>query len=305
MAAEWKEFVKPGIVQFMAFPETMGGDGAIAETAAAILGGGFFEVLEVGPVNDAAERSRLRARVQEAGGCLALAAQPMLLKGKHDLNSLDGGVRTRAVDAVRAAIAQARELSAVGVAVLSGPDPGPGLRTRAMDALAGSVLAICREAGDLPVHLEVFDFDVDKKCLIGPTAPAAAWARDLRERARNFGLMLDLSHLPLQRESVPAALAAAKDVLTHVHVGNCVIADPKHPQYGDQHPRFGLPGGENGAAQLAEFLSGLFEIGYLGRGGRRIVSVEVKPVPGETSAELLAQTMRTWESAWREVRLPA
>ena len=301
----WKEHVRPGIVQFMAWPETMGGEGPIAETAAAILEEGFFEVIEVGPVNGSRERASLRERVAAAGGVVAFAAQPILLKGKLDLNSLEPAERRKAVDAVRTGLEQARELGAAGLAVLSGPDPGPERRARAMDALTESILAICGEAGGMSVHLEVFDFDVDKRCLVGPTAPAAAWARDVRGRAANFGLMLDLSHLPLQRESIREALAEARDVLTHVHVGNCVLRDPKHPQYGDQHPRFGLPGGENDAPQLAEFLSGLFEIGYLGAGERRIVSVEVKPVPGETSAELLAATRRTWEAAWSEVKIPS
>jgi hypothetical protein len=38
---------------------------------------------------------------------------------------------------------------------------------------------------------------------------------------------------------------------------------PGRPGYGDQHPRFGFPGGENGVEELAAFLRGLFEIGYL------------------------------------------
>ena len=48
-----------------------------------------------------------------------------------------------------------------------------------------------------------------------------------------------------------------------------------------------------------------FCVGYLKPGVRRIVSIEVKPGPGETSEELLAHTKRTWEAAWARVKLPA
>ncbi len=305
MSRPWIPYVQLGIVHFMVYPEMMGGEGAIAETAAVLLSDGFFEVLEVGPVNEAGERARLREVVKSRHATLAFACQPILLSGKLNLNALGSAERARAVNAVRAAIQHARELGAVGLAVVSGSNPALADRHAATDALADSLVSICREAGSLPVHLEVFDYDVDKKCLIGPTAAAVDLARRVRAHASNFGLMLDLSHLPLQHERSREALTAARDVLTHAHVGNCVLKDPKHPRYGDQHPRFGLEGGENDVPELVEFLSVLFEVGYLKRGPRRMVSIEVKPGPDETSDDLLAHTKRTWEAAWARVRIPA
>ena len=81
------------------------------------------------------------------------------------------------------------------------------------------------------------------------------------------------------------------------------MKDSRHPQYGDLHPRFGIDGGENGVPELADFFAALFEVGYLGGGVRRIVSVEVKPVPGEASADLIAQTKRTWAEAWERAKV--
>jgi hypothetical protein len=94
-----------------------------------------------------------------------------------------------------------------------------------------------------------------------------------------------------------------KEHLVHAHVGNCVKA-PGRPGYGDQHPRFGFPGGENGVAELTAFLRGLFEIGYLKKtpdGGKPWVGIEVKPMPGETSDMVLANTKRAWIEAWARV----
>jgi len=91
--------------------------------------------------------------------------------------------------------------------------------------------------------------------------------------------MLDLSHLPLQGETSKEALQVIKDHVMHIHIGNCVKKEG-HPAYGDQHPRFGLPGGENDVPEIVEFLRELFHIGYLGEGKRPVVAFEVNPCPG-------------------------
>jgi len=154
----------------------------------------------------------------------------------------------------------------------------------------------------MPVVLETFDrVPFGKNCLAGPTAEAVTLAQHLREKHPSFGLMIDLSHLPLLGETPQASLTAAKDVLVHVHIGNCVLRDPAHPAYGDNHPRFGCEGGENGASELAEFLRTLLDIGYLDPAHRRGVSFEVKPMPGESSSVVIANAKRTLAAAWRMV----
>jgi hypothetical protein len=73
------------------------------------------------------------------------------------------------------------------------------------------------------------------------------------------------------------------------------------PSAGDQHPRFGLPGGENDVPQLTAFLRSLFQIGYLNespKGDLPVVAFEVKPLPGEISEVVLANTKRVWREAW-------
>jgi len=135
MSRPWIPYVQLGIVHFMVYPEMMGGEGAIAETAAVLLSDGFFEVLEVGPVNEAGERARLREVVKSRHATLAFACQPILLSGKLNLNALGSAERARAVNAVRAAIQHARELGAVGLAVVSGSNPALADRHAATDAL--------------------------------------------------------------------------------------------------------------------------------------------------------------------------
>jgi sugar phosphate isomerase/epimerase len=110
--------------------------------------------------------------------------------------------------------------------------------------------------------------------------------------------MLDLSHFPLQHETPRDALYAARDHLVHAHMGNCMMRDPGLAGYGDQHPRFGIPGGENGVPQLAEYLRVLREIGYLNEKNPQILSFEVKPLGDETSGIVIANAKRALREAW-------
>jgi len=114
----------------------------------------------------------------------------------------------------------------------------------------------------------------------------------------NFGLMGDLSHIPIIHETIRENLLPVKDYIKHAHMGNCMIKDKNDPAYGDAHPRFGYPGGENDVDELVEYLEVLLEIGYLDPNNRRILSFEVKPVGDEDADIVVANAKRTLNLAW-------
>ena len=288
-----------GIVHFMAFPECMQGDGPILESLTAIAEDPFFSAIEVTRINDAAVRSSAATLLRAAGLGIGFGCQPMLLGGRHDLNSLDDTQRRAAIDVCLQGLEQAAQLGATQLAVLSGPNPGEIDRDAAVDALVDSLTELgraCADAG-LRLCLETFDRDIDKKCLIGPNALGVEVSNRVRSRVPDFGLLVDLSHFPLQGESSREALQATRDHLSHVHIGNCVL-DPNDALYGDQHPRFGYPAGSNGVDELRIFLQALLGIGYLAPDARATLAFEVKPTPDETSATLIAQSKRTLIHAW-------
>jgi sugar phosphate isomerase/epimerase len=239
---------------------------------------------------------------------LAYGAQPTVLGQKLNPNSTDPKERARAMQALKAAVDEAVEMGAEGMAFLSGPDPGEAGQAAARAALISFLVELCeyaQEAGDLPVILEVFDRDIDKKAFVGPHVLAADIARSVRQKVSNFGLMVDLSHLPLLRETAEQALTVTREYLVHAHCGNCVMCDPAHAAYGDLHPRFGVAGGENDVDELAMYLEWLFKVGYLaeGRGRRPILSFEVKPLAGETSEAVIAGAKRTLAAAWAKLHV--
>lgn len=301
MNSDLHSAMKVGIVQFMAYPETSGGKGPVLETIGKIAEDEFFGAIEISTIPDDTVRREAARLLATAHLVVGYGAQPIQLSGKLDLNALDREQRQKAIDRLKAAIDEAYELGAQRFAVLSGPYPGQEHETEAVKLLIDSLNQLCADAeskGAMGVCLETFDRSIDKKALIGPNALAVHVSREVRKSHPTFGLMLDLSHLPLQFETSEQALTVARDHLVHAHVGNCVLKDRNHPLYGDLHPRFGVEGGENDVPEVVEYLRVLREIGYVGDGKQNVVAFEVKPQPGETSGAVIANAKRTLIEAW-------
>ncbi|HHY98683.1 MAG TPA: sugar phosphate isomerase/epimerase [Firmicutes bacterium] len=295
------KYVKVGIIHFMAYPQVMKGEGPILETLTRIAEDPYFNAVEISWIKDPETRKAARQALDTAHMTVAYGAQPRTLTTGLDINSLDSAVREKTIQTLKEGIDEAYEMGACGLAFLSGKYPGKDKEDAACEALIDSIKQLCAHAkakGDMRVVLEIFDRDIEKKALVGPNDIALRIAEGVKKEFDNFGLMVDLSHLPLLRQTPHEALVPVKDHLVHVHIGNAVVKDPSHPAYGDAHPRFGIPGGENDVKELVDFLKVLFEIGYLNESEPRIVSFEVKPLPGESSELVIANAKRTLNEAW-------
>jgi len=306
----WRDMMDLGLVHFMAWPIIRDEDPEmILATAKQIAEDDFFSVLEVRRSQHPEVMDGLKAIAATSKLKLGVGAQPPLLLGKLNINSLDAAERKTAVDDVKLSIDAAYDLGAQLVAFLSGPKPAEADVPAAMDALVESCVELCQysqsKAGDgepVWLSLEQFDDAIDKCSLIGPSPVAAELAERVKEQAPNFGLTQDLSHLPLLGESPQDALMPTVDHLIHVHVGNAVMEEEGMVGYGDKHPGFGYPGSENDVPELAGFLEALVYVGYFDRDdlptGRPIVTFEVSPMPGEDSDLLIAGTKRAFHAAW-------
>jgi sugar phosphate isomerase/epimerase len=305
MNTHWSCHLTLSLVHFMAYPETQGGSGPIVATVQKVAEDEFFGGIELTWIKDPAVRQQVKAVLQCAHLPAAFGAQPTLLSQKLDLNSADREMRARAVAQLKQDIDYAADLEISRMSTLSGVDPGDAARPDALCWLVESLMEVCRygQTHGVGLTVETFDRTVDKKALIGPAAESAAFSAQMRQVFPDFGLMYDLSHQPLLDEDMFLALHTLKDHLVHAHVGNCVKV-PGRPGYGDQHPRFGFPGGENDVDQLVDFLRALFAVGYLKKdvdAHKPWVGIEVKPQPGETSELVLASTKRVWTEAWARV----
>lgn len=294
------KYMKVGIIHFMAYPSVSKGEGPVLETLKKIAADDYFKAVEITHMKDADIRKRAKAILDASGITVVSGWQPVLLANGLNINDTDEAGRQQAVNALKYGIDEAYEMGSEDFSFLSGIYEECN-KEKAYDALLRSTRELCsyaKQKGNMKIELEVFDYDVDKKSLIGPVSLVKRFAEEMRRDFDNFGLIVDLSHLPLIRETAEQAILPVSEYITHAHIGNCVIKDPNSPAYGDQHPRFNFPGGENGAEELAEFLRILKRTGFLNETNPPIVSFEVKPFGDEDPDIVIAGSKRVLEKAW-------
>ena len=304
------KYMKVGIIQPMLYPMP---HFQAEDSLRIILQDEFWDAVEVPPMGDAPTRARMRRMVDTAGVITSYVCPPRLFNTGQNLNHLYKAERLKAVANVKVGIDEAYDYGARDISIVSGKFE-PATKHESYKALTDSVSELCQYAksnGDLKIALEIFDYDVDKCVLVGPAAEAAAFAGEIRAKYDNFGLLLDHGHLPLTHETPEEAVNAVKDYLIHAHLGNNVSSDlPRDtPSYGDQHPRFGFPGGAIGELELADFFTQLLKIGFLNHKDPPIVSFEVKPQGAgtfdgyEDSTLVMANVKRMLNRAWSLVEI--
>lgn len=297
------KYAKIGLIHFMAYPSTIKGAGPIEETIRKIAVDDYFDAIEITWIKDNDIRKKVKKMLDSSHLTVAYGGQPRLLTTGQNINDLDETKRQVAVANLKEGIDEAYEMGAAGFAFLSGKY-SEEKKEEAYQSLIKSTKEICAYAkskGNMKIAHEVFDYDIDKCSLVGPVDLAKRYAEEVCKEFNNFGLLVDLSHLPIIRESARESLIPIKKYIIHAHMGNCVVKDKNDPAYGDAHPRFGYPGGENDVNELVEYLKVLLEIGYLDPSNRRILSFEVKPVGDEDADIVVANAKRVLNLAWAMV----
>jgi len=297
------KYMKVGLIHFMAYADCMKGEGPIEETIKKIAVDDYFDAIEITWIKDKAVSEKIKKLLNTSHLTVGYGAQPRLLTTGLNINDLNEKGRLSALEILKEGIDEAYEMDAVGFGYLSGKYP-EDKKEDAFNALIKSTKELCKYAkakGNLNILLEVFDYDVDKRSLIGPAPLAKRLAEEIRKEYNNFGLMVDLSHIPQIHETIEESILPVKDYILHAHMGNCVIKDPSMVAYGDQHPRFGFPNSEIDVDELVSYLRVLMDIGYLNPDKRPILSFEVKPVGDEDPDVVVANAKRVLNLAWARV----
>jgi sugar phosphate isomerase/epimerase len=295
--------MKVGLIHFMAYPSTIRGESPVWDTIKKIAADDYFAAIEITTIKDKKEREKVRRMLETSHMTVAYGGQPRLLTAGLNINDLNEENRQKALKNLKEGIDEAYEMGASGFAFFSGKYP-EAKQEEAYRVLVNSTKELCTYAkgkGNMKIALEVFDYDVDKKSLIGPAHLASRFAKEIRDEHENFGLMVDLSHIPLIHETIEESLLPVKDFIIHAHIGNCVVRNANLPAYGDEHPRFGFPNGENDVEQVIEYLRLLLKIGFLNEENPPIVSFEIKPYGDEDADIVIANAKRTLNEAWARV----
>ena len=291
-----------GIVHFKAFPQVVGGQGPIVETLRKIAEDDFWTAVEVGWMKDVKVRHEASKLLEVSHLNVCYATQPRILGQKLNPNSFDTAERNKAIDNVKRGIDEAYQLGASSVRVLSGKDPGDDKREEAKKIFIDTLKQWCdyaKQQGDIRLYLKIFDRDIDKRALIGHFKDAADVAEAVYKEYQNFGILSDLSHFPLLRETPAEAIPLVMKYPMHFHIGNCVMRDRKNILYGDLQPRFGVPGGELDTLDVRDYFKLLLEHNLLNPDDKPVLSVEVRPLLAEETSEMIiANAKRVIKQAW-------
>lgn len=299
-----KNYVDVGIVHFMAYPSTIKGEGPVLETVKKIATDDYFDAIEVTWIKDDQVRAKAANMLKCAKLKVRYGAQPRLLVNGYNPNSVIEEERKIAEDTLMEALDEAAELGAPGIAFLSGKYEEE-TKQQAYQQLVKTTKNLCEYAKtkDMSVTLEIFDYDIDKKSLIGPTSLAKKFCDDIKSDYDNFGLMVDLSHIPMYYESLEQALDPIKNDIVHLHIGNTVMKQEDMPGYGDEHIYFGYDNSENDTEEVMLFLQHCVDIGIINKNEKIVLSFEVKPQPDDDSDIVIANAKRTLNEAWAKIKL--
>lgn len=300
MNASIHKYLNVGLIHFMAYPETtkFNKQENLIESIKKVLVDEYFTTIEITHIEDEKKRQEVKKLLEQSHMLIAYGIQPRLLGAKLNPNHLEEIERKKAEDMIIESINEANYLGAKSISFLAGKYD-ENKKDEAYKQLLKTTKNICEYAKtkNISVTLEVFDYDFDKKSLIGPAPYAAQFAKNVREHSNNFGLLVDLSHLPQTYESSKFAIQTMKPYISHFHIGNCVMKDGAIA-YGDTHPRFGFANGVNDVNELKEFLQVMREEGFFNEENPYIVSFEVKPWESEDSEIIVANAKRTLNRAW-------
>jgi len=203
----------------------------------------------------------------------------MAAKQKNlNLSSLDKGLREKSIQEMKKCIDDAYFFGSQTILVNSGRRPDNGEGKVAYEYLKKSLEELLKYIGvsakdyRLNLTLEPGDTRVDSFSLIGNTDLAIKLVWEIREKYKNFGLTMDISHLRQLNEKPLDSIKKASPYCNHIHLANCIIKDKTSILYGDKHPEFGIEGGEISVEELKNILETIKEI-Y--EGSELIVGLEI------------------------------
>ena len=295
--------MRVGTILHVSYKQLGSGEGPILECLKKIVTDPYFEVVEVAHMKDAEVRKAAADMIARGHMTSSYGGQGRMLGAGLNINDLNEEGRQKALASLKEGIDEAYEMGVEDFAFLAGRYEEE-TKEESFQALLKSTRELCKYAkskGDMPVLCEVFDYDIAKKSLIGPVDMVKRYAETICAEYDNFGLMVDLSHIPMLHETIEESLLPVQQYIRHAHMGNTVIKSPECPAYGDEHPRFGFPNSENDVEELAAYLRLLLKIGFLNEKKRPIVSFEIKPFGEEDPEVCLANAKRTLDLAWELV----
>ena len=290
-----QRYFQVGTIQWMTHPARYY---SLLDSVKIICCDDYFGAYEITHIEDEEIRKRVKNMLEQSHMKICYGAQPRLLGPKLNPNDMDEDGRKKAEEILIDSVDEAKYMGAGGIAFLAGKWQ-EDTKEEQYQQLLKTTRNVCSYAAELGmnVELEVFDYDIDKAALSGPAPLAARYAADIRTTHSNFGLLVDLSHMPITYETPRFVIQTCRPYITHLHLGNAV-ACKEAEGYGDLHQRFGYPGSANDTPQLLEYFRVLQQEGFFREDDPLVLSMEVTPTEQEEADIILANTKRVINRAW-------
>jgi sugar phosphate isomerase/epimerase len=293
--------VRFGLVHYATFPESLTGLGAFRQALEISARGQAWDVIELSTQLPRAWTTGFRELGFPPATSLFMSAGPEMLAWRNALNAESRSSRVRAVDQVRELVDRAVEAGAENLMLTSGPI---ARGARSWGPLLESLRQVCEHAasasdGSLGVSVETFETLAIQQQYLGPT-PLALWLMETLRRDRlPFRITLDLSHVLQLGEDLAESLAAGRGQVRHLHLSCCVLR-PGDPLWGDRHLSFGSPGAHPTFAETSSALS-RWASGFDADLAHPppVVSMEVRPLPGEDPALVHQRCVRAMDRICR------
>lgn len=294
-----KKYFDVGLVTWMAYPSIINESREqVIRIIKKIITDDYFDAIELTSVYDDELLDKIKKLINTSKIRICYGVAPRLLRDNLNPNDIDEKKRLEVERVLKEEIDIAYKIGAKAVSFLSG-NWTEDTKDLCYKQLFKTTCNICEYAKEkeMRIDLEVFDYDVAKKTLIGPSSYAAKFAAEIRSVYSNFGLLIDMAHISLLNETYEYSIEVLRPYITHIHISNAVII-PKEVGYGDEHQRFGFPNGRNDVQELLQFLKTLKKEGFFNGENSYVLSFEVKPWEDEDSDAVVVNAKRTLNKAW-------
>lgn len=231
MEKSMRRYMRVGTILHVSYKQLGSGEGPILECLKKIVTDPYFEVVEVAHMKDAEVRKAAADMIARGHMTSSYGGQGRMLGAGLNINDLNEEGRRKALASLKEGIDEAYEMGVEDFAFLAGRYEEE-TKEESFQALLKSTRELCKYAkskGDMPVLCEVFDYDIAKKSLIGPVDMVKRYAETICAEYDNFGLMVDLSHIPMLHETIEESLLPVQQYIRHAHMGNTVIKSPEMP----------------------------------------------------------------------------
>ncbi|WP_168203440.1 TIM barrel protein [Oceanispirochaeta crateris] len=283
-----RNFVQLGISSILLYPKALKNSLSLFTAIEESCHLEHFEVIESYLPHEKDIRSEAIKTIKETGRTIHYNSPlPFQLDGPYSCGSSNAEYRKNSFKLIKQHIEYAAEADAPLFVLTGCIDKGEEERAARLSYLEDFICYASEEAVQhgIKMVLEPIERHQFKKIVLGPTEDCVSMAKRVMGRnIKNFGLMLDVMHLPLMEETFDHALENILETgLDHVHMGDCVT-DPSSSYYGHTHPPFGIQKGTFNQQDYSYQFFKFLECGYLSSTpsveNKPTISIEAQAYPG-------------------------